>query len=238
MGRLFAWAGLLMVLQQIIIVFMQRIFTRPDISFGFGIPLQFDISLVCGRTEALQCFGRLPLRRQYTFVQGGHVRVDLCLRRCQIPHQENASTCLAPSWSLWCPLRCILIVDVWLVFHVAAPDHAETLCQLTSLDLPAAQGLARCEWNVETIGFLARTGLMATSCSRCCSVAFAAMVFLQGIAVLHIARIWSCKEGEESEGKYLDKDTLAKAKKPTKALLITRGDALGCRVDEKTKTGR
>mmetsp|Transcript_23846 Transcript_23846/g.43159 ORF Transcript_23846/g.43159 Transcript_23846/m.43159 type:complete len:138 (-) Transcript_23846:9-422(-) len=35
-GRLFAWAGLLMVLQQIIIVFMQRIFTRPDISFGFG----------------------------------------------------------------------------------------------------------------------------------------------------------------------------------------------------------
>ncbi|MEO1734037.1 MAG: C4-dicarboxylate ABC transporter permease, partial [Pseudomonadota bacterium] len=43
-GRFFAWAGLLMVLQQIIIVFMQRIFTRPDISIGFGIPLQYDIS--------------------------------------------------------------------------------------------------------------------------------------------------------------------------------------------------
>ena len=38
-GRFVAWAGLLMVLQQIVIVFMQRIFTRPDISFGFGIPL-------------------------------------------------------------------------------------------------------------------------------------------------------------------------------------------------------
>jgi hypothetical protein len=23
---------------------MQRIFTRPDIVFGFGVPLQFDIS--------------------------------------------------------------------------------------------------------------------------------------------------------------------------------------------------
>ena len=43
-GRFFAWAGLIMVVQQIIIVFMQRIFTRPDISIGFGIPLQFDIS--------------------------------------------------------------------------------------------------------------------------------------------------------------------------------------------------
>ena len=35
MGRLFAWAGLIMVIQQIVIVFMQRIFTRPDISIGF-----------------------------------------------------------------------------------------------------------------------------------------------------------------------------------------------------------
>jgi len=35
-GRLFAWAGLLMVLQQIMIVFMQRIFTVAEISVGFG----------------------------------------------------------------------------------------------------------------------------------------------------------------------------------------------------------
>ena len=33
-----------MVLQQIIIVFIQRVFTRPDIVLGFGIPMQFDIS--------------------------------------------------------------------------------------------------------------------------------------------------------------------------------------------------
>jgi len=43
-GRFFAWAGLLMVVQQIIIVFIQRVFARPDMSFGFGIPLQMDIS--------------------------------------------------------------------------------------------------------------------------------------------------------------------------------------------------
>ena len=33
-GRLFAWAGLLMVIQQIIIIFMQRIFAASQISRG------------------------------------------------------------------------------------------------------------------------------------------------------------------------------------------------------------
>ena len=75
-GRFFAWAGLLMVLQQIIIVFIQRIFTRPDIAFGFGIPLQMDISWWA---EELKLFNAMVvcLCCTYTFVQGGHVRVDL-----------------------------------------------------------------------------------------------------------------------------------------------------------------
>ena len=60
-GRFFAWAGLLMVLQQIIIVFMQRVFARPDMSFGFGIPFTNGHQLVRRRTEALQRDGGLPL---------------------------------------------------------------------------------------------------------------------------------------------------------------------------------
>ncbi len=43
-GRFAAWAGLIMVIQQIIIVFIQRIFAWPDLVIGYGIPLQFDIS--------------------------------------------------------------------------------------------------------------------------------------------------------------------------------------------------
>ena len=75
-GRTFAWAGILMVIQQIIVVFMQRIFTRPDISFGFGIPLQFDISWFA---EELKLYNAMIICMcvSYTFVQGGHVRVDL-----------------------------------------------------------------------------------------------------------------------------------------------------------------
>ena len=37
-GRFFAWAGLIMVLQQVLIVVMQRIFTRPDIVLEFWSP--------------------------------------------------------------------------------------------------------------------------------------------------------------------------------------------------------
>ena len=74
-GRFAAWAGLLMVLQQVIIVFVQRIFARPDISLGFGIPLQFDISWFA---EELKLYNAMvvALCAAYTFVQGGHVRVD------------------------------------------------------------------------------------------------------------------------------------------------------------------
>ena len=35
-GRIAAWAGLLMVIQQIVIIFMQRVFAVAEISIGFG----------------------------------------------------------------------------------------------------------------------------------------------------------------------------------------------------------
>ncbi|RPF92825.1 MAG: C4-dicarboxylate ABC transporter permease, partial [Rhodobacteraceae bacterium TMED160] len=75
-GRFFAWAGLIMVLQQVLIIVMQRIFTRPDIVIGFGIPLSYDISWYA---EELKLYNALvvSLCATYTFVQGGHVRVDL-----------------------------------------------------------------------------------------------------------------------------------------------------------------
>ena len=85
-GRFFAWAGLLMVLQQVLIVFMQRIFTRPDMVFGFGIPLDFDISWYA---EELKLYNAMvvALCLTYTFVQGGHVRVDLVYSG-RVPRQE------------------------------------------------------------------------------------------------------------------------------------------------------
>jgi TRAP-type mannitol/chloroaromatic compound transport system permease small subunit len=65
-----------MVIQQVLIVIMQRIFTRPDIVLGLGIPINFDISWYA---EELKLYNALvvTLCATYTFVQGGHVRVDL-----------------------------------------------------------------------------------------------------------------------------------------------------------------
>ncbi|MEM7720579.1 MAG: C4-dicarboxylate ABC transporter permease, partial [Pseudomonadota bacterium] len=41
-GRFAAWAGLLMVLQQVMIVFVQRVFASAQISLGFGLPFAKD----------------------------------------------------------------------------------------------------------------------------------------------------------------------------------------------------
>jgi len=75
-GRFAAWAGLLMVLQQIVIVFVQRIFLQAQIGLGFGSVFSKDISWFA---EELKLYNALIvcLCAAYTFVQGGLVRVDL-----------------------------------------------------------------------------------------------------------------------------------------------------------------
>ena len=68
-GRLFAWAGLLMVIQQIIIIFMQRIFAASQISMGFGTSFSMDVSWWA---EELKLYNAMivALCVTYTFVQG------------------------------------------------------------------------------------------------------------------------------------------------------------------------
>ena len=75
-GRFFAWAGLIMVLQQVMIVFVQRVFASAQISLGFGIPFAKDISWWA---EELKLYNAMIVCMcvSYTFIQGGHVRVDL-----------------------------------------------------------------------------------------------------------------------------------------------------------------
>ena len=76
-GRFAAWAGLLMVLQQVMIVFLQRIFRVAEIGIGpLGIGFTQDLSWW---SEELKLYNALIvcLCVSYTFVQGGHVRVDL-----------------------------------------------------------------------------------------------------------------------------------------------------------------
>jgi len=199
-GRFFAWAGLAMVLQQVMIVFLQRIFTRPDIVIGFGVPLQFDISWYA---EELKLYNALvvTLCVTYTFIQGGHVRVDLIyagvkFRTKKIIDMVGALIFMLPAavvtWMYgW--------YFLWRHLIVPKPSASDTLDRL----LLKARAM---RWNVETIGF-SPNGFTAYFLFKILLVAFCGMVFLHGWAFFWRSYLeW--KEGEASEGKYLDKDTL------------------------------
>lgn len=199
-GRFFAWAGLLMVLQQIVIVFMQRIFTRPDISFGFGIPLQFDISWFA---EELKLYNALVvcLCMAYTFVQGGHVRVDLVYSAVKFRTKKVIDMFGAIFFMI--PVAVLIWLYGWFFLWrhliVPNPSASDTLDRL----LNKSRAL---RWNVETIGF-SPNGFNGYFLFKILLCAFTAMLFLQAIAMFFRSYLeW--KEGPESEGKYLDRDSL------------------------------
>jgi TRAP-type mannitol/chloroaromatic compound transport system permease small subunit len=200
MGRIFAWAGLIMVIQQIIIVFMQRIFTRPDISIGFGIPLQFDISWF---GEELKLYNALVvcLCVSYTFVQGGHVRVDLFYAGAKFRTKKIVDMFGATFFMM--PFALVTWLYGWFFMwrHLVTPnpsasDTLEVLLRKSRL----------LKWNVETIGF-SPNGFNGYFIFKVLLCLFCVMVMLQAIALFY--RSWcELREGEESEAKYLDKDTL------------------------------
>jgi TRAP-type mannitol/chloroaromatic compound transport system permease small subunit len=200
LGRFFAWAGLLMVLQQIIIVFMQRIFARPDISIGFGVPLQFDISWYA---EELKLYNALIIVFcvAYTFVQGGHVRVDLIYGGVQFRTKKILDMFGAVFFMM--PFAVITWLYGWFFMWrhliVPNPSASDTLDRLIS----KARAL---RWNVETTGF-SPSGFNGYFLFKVLLCIYCAMVFMQAITVLY--RSWlEFREGPESEGKYLDRDTL------------------------------
>ncbi|WP_422028952.1 TRAP transporter small permease subunit [Roseovarius sp.] len=199
-GRFFAWAGLIMVLQQVIIVFVQRIFARPDISIGFGIPLEMDISWWA---EELKLYNAMvvALCCTYTFVQGGHVRVDLIYSA--VSHRTKRVIDMLGSLLFMLPMAVLIWMYGWYFLwrHLITPkpSASDTLDRL----LMKARAV---RWNVETIGF-SPNGFNGYFLFKILLVAFAAMIFIHAIAFFYRSYLeW--KEGPESENKYLDKDTL------------------------------
>lgn len=199
-GRFFAWAGILMVIQQIIIVFMQRIFTRPDIVFGFGVPLQFDISWYA---EELKFYNALvvALCATYTFVQGGHVRVDLVY--AAVSYRTKKIIDMFGSIFFMMPIAVMVWMYGWYFMwrHLIVPKPSAS----DILDRLLLKSRAM-RWNVETIGF-SPNGFTAYFLFKILLVAFAGMVFLHAIAFFYRSYL-ELKEGPSSEGKHLDRDSL------------------------------
>ncbi len=199
-GRFVAWAGLLMVLQQIIIVFMQRIFVAASISFGFGLQLKFDVSWWA---EELKFYNALvvALCATYTFTQGGHVRVDLIYAKVRFRTKRVID--MFGSIFFMMPAACLVWMYGWFFLWrhliVPNPSASDTLERL----LMKSRAL---RWNVETIGF-SPNGFNGYFLFKILLISYAAMVFLHAISFFYRSYLeW--KEGPESEGRYLDKDSL------------------------------
>lgn len=199
-GRFAAWAGLLMVLQQVIIVFIQRIFTRPDISIGFGIPLQFDISWFA---EELKLYNAMVvcLCLTYTFVQGGHVRVDLVYSA--VSHRTKRIIDMFGSIFFMIPVAVMIWLYTWFFMwrHLVTPKVSAS----DGIDLLLKKSRVL-KWNVETIGF-SPNGFTAYFLFKVLMVIMVAMIFVHAWAFFYRSFLeW--KEGEESVEKHLDKDVL------------------------------
>jgi len=199
-GRFVAWAGLLMVLQQIIIVFMQRIFTQATISFGFGTGLTFDISWWA---EELKLYNALvvTLCATYTFVQGGHVRVDLVYSVVRFRTKRIID--MVGSLLFMMPVSMLTWLYGWFFMwrHLVVPNPSAS----DTLDKLMLKSRAL-RWNVETIGF-SPSGFNGYFLFKILLVSYAGLVFLQAVSFFFRSFLeW--KEGEASAGKYLDKDSL------------------------------
>ncbi|MGI9390627.1 MAG: TRAP transporter small permease subunit [Boseongicola sp.] len=199
-GRTFAWAGLLMVIQQIIIIFMQRIFTSAQISVGFGATFTKDVSWWA---EELKLYNAMivTLCVTYTFIQGGHVRVDLIYSA--VSYRKKKMIDMLGSLFFMMPVAVLTWMYGWYFLwrHLVTPkpSASDTLEKL----LLKSRAL---RWNVETIGF-SPNGFNAYFLFKLLLVAYAGLVFLHAIAFFYRSYLeW--KEGPESEGNYLDRDFL------------------------------
>lgn len=214
LGRTVAWIGLLMVLQQIFIVFLQRIFSASAIEFGPFAPLGYKLwdgfTLVSHDvswwSEELKLYNAMIvcLCVTYTFVQGGHVRVDLVYAR--LSYRAKRVIDMAGALLFMMPATIMTWLFAWffmwrhmLTPKISASDSIEQILRKSKV----------LKWNVETIGF-SPNGFDAYYLFKILMLAFTALVFLHAIAFFYRSLL-EFREGEAEDGKYLDLDSAVDA---------------------------
>ncbi|OYX44285.1 MAG: C4-dicarboxylate ABC transporter permease [Rhodobacterales bacterium 32-67-9] len=201
LGRIVAWVGLIMVIQQIVIVFLQRIFRVAQIEFGaFGIGFTKDLSWW---SEELKLYNAMivALCVTYTFVQGGHVRVDLVYSN--VSYRWKKAIDMVGSLVFMVPVAVLTWLFAWSFFwRVMVVPNTSASDTLDKLLLKAKA----VRWNIETIGF-SPNGFDAYFLFKLLILSFVALTFLHAIAFFYRSLLeWI--EGPASEGKYLDRDSL------------------------------
>ena len=209
-GRWAAWAGLAMVLQQVMIVALQRIFRVSEITLGpFGMVFTRDLSWF-GEELKLYNAAIVTLCAAYTFVQGGHVRVDLFYSA--MGYRARRLVDMAGSLLFVLPFTGVLWLFGWYFLwrHLITPKVSAT-DTLEALERKAAV----LRWNVETIGF-SPNGFDAYFLFKVLLLAFAGLMFLQGLGFFY-RRLLEYLEGPGSEGRFRDLDTAPATPAPAAA---------------------
>ena len=201
-GRFAAWAGLLMVLQQIVIVFVQRVFASAQISLGFGLPFSKDVSWWA---EELKLYNAIVvcLCVSYTYIQGGQVRVDH--EYTAVKYRTKKVIGVLGALLLMMPAAVLTWMFGWYFLwrHLVTPKFAAGNVDVERMVNTQWRAL---RWNVETVGF-SPNGFNGYFLFKILLVAFAGLVFLHAIAFFYRSYL-ELREGPEAEGKYLDRDTL------------------------------
>ena len=200
-GRAAAWVGLLMVLQQVMVVFLQSVFRLGNLTIA---PLGFGFTQSVGWfSEELKLYNAIvvALCVTYTFVQGGHVRVDLVyavvrFRTKKIIDMFGSIFFMIPAAVLTWLYAWFFLWRNLITPKVSASDSLELMLRKSKI----------VKWNVETIGF-SPSGFNGYFLFKILMCTFTALVLLQAVAFFYRSLL-EFREGEQSENKYLDKDTL------------------------------
>ncbi len=212
-GRLAAWAGLIMVLQQIIVIFLQAIFRVAEISIG---PFGLDLTQPLGwYGDGLKLYNAIVvcLCCAYTFVQGGHVRVDLFYAGWG--HRGKKIADMLGTALMMLPALFLMWFYGWFYMwrHLIKPNVSAT----DTLDRMLAKARAF-NWSVETFA-ASPSGFNAYFLFKVLLVLFCFTMILQAFAFFFRSFL-ELRDGES--GKYLDEDVLESHDHPIPGDLDTK----------------
>ncbi|MCB1332398.1 MAG: C4-dicarboxylate ABC transporter permease [Roseivivax sp.] len=200
-GRTAAWIGLLMVIQQVMVVFLQSVFRLGELTIS---PAGFGFTQTVGWfSEELKLYNAIVVAMcvTYTFVQGSHVRVDLLYAPASFRVKKLID--MFGSLFFMIPVATLTWIYAWFFLwrHLITPKVSAS----DKLELMVRKG-SIVKWNVETFAF-SPSGFNGYFLFKILMCTFTALTFLHAIAFFYRS-FMEFREGPSSEGKYLDRDTL------------------------------
>ena len=202
-GRVAAWAGLLLVLQQIMVIFLQGIFRVSDIGLGPAARIRAAPRLVERQPEAPQTRSSSCSAAPTPFVQGGHVRVDLFYAGAR--YRTKRAIDMVGALVFMIPALLRHWHYAWF-FIVAPPREPQGQRHPTRRgDAPQGAGVSLAARDHRL--FAQRGGSTPISSSKVLIVVFALMMLVQALAVFYRAYL-EFTGGEGEAGRGLDRDRI------------------------------